>query len=414
MSGDDVTRSDKAHVWHPFTDMAKWCDPAHQPLVIERAEGVYLFDREGKRYLDGNASIWTNIHGHNHPHINAAITAQLEKIAHCSFLGTANEPAARLAGRLVGLFPPDTLTRVFFSDDGSTAMECAMKMALQFWQLEGHPERCEFAAFDRAYHGDTFGATALGGIATFHARFEKLGLRVHRLNSIADLVQLDSSKLAGIAIEPLIQGAAGMRTWREGMLGELRAWCDREDVLLILDEVMTGFGRTGKMFACDHEGVVPDFIALAKGLSGGYLPLAATLTNQRVFQAFDGNPFYYGHSYSGNPLGCAAALANLELFEIEQTLQALPGKIRRLRAELESLEGVGEIRQCGMIAGIDLPGGDGRLGAEVCSRARQLGLLTRPILDTIVLMPPLSISEGQIGEMVAMLGQAIARTPNSA
>ncbi len=178
MPDDAITRADKAHVWHPFTDMAPWCSEGHEPLVIERGEGIYLFDREGTRYLDGNASIWTNIHGHNHPHINAAITGQLEKIAHCSFLGTTNEPAARLAAQLVSLFPPETLTKVFFSDDGSTAMECAMKMALQFWQLSGRPERCEFAAFDRAYHGDTFGATALGGIATFHARFEKLGLKV--------------------------------------------------------------------------------------------------------------------------------------------------------------------------------------------------------------------------------------------
>ncbi len=199
-----------------------------------------------------------------------------------------------------------------------------------------------------------------------------------------------------------------MRTWPAGMLRELRDWCDREDVLLILDEVMTGFGRTGKMFACEHEDVVPDFIALAKGLSGGYLPLAATLTTPRIFETFDGNPFYYGHSYSGNPLGCAAALANLEVFEIERTLEQLPSKIERLGRELAQLEGVGEVRQCGLIAGIDLPGGDGSLGAQVCQRARSLGLLTRPVLDTIVLMPPLAISEDQIGEMVSMLGKSIA------
>lgn len=407
MPEDDIIRADKNHVWHPFTDMRAWCADGHEPLVIERGAGVYLFDSEGKRYLDGNASIWTNIHGHNHPHINAAVTAQLQKIAHCSFLGATNEPAARLAEKLVGLFPPDTLTKVFFSDDGSTAMECAMKMALQYWQLRGNSERCEFAAFDRAYHGDTFGATALGGIAVFHARFEKLGLKVHRLNSADDLGKLDASKLAGIAIEPLIQGAAGMRTWPAGMLRALRDWCDREDVLLILDEVMTGFGRTGKMFACEHENVVPDFIALAKGLTGGYLPLAATLTTGRVFEAFDGNPFYYGHSYSGNPLGCAAALANLEVFEMEQTLEKLPAKIARLREELAKLQGVGEIRQCGLIAGVDLTGGDGTLGAGVCQAARQLGLLTRAILDTVVLIPPLVISEEQVVEMVSMLGSAL-------
>ncbi len=405
---DDIAGADKAHVWHPFTDMATWCAGGHEPLVIERGEGVYLFDNGGRRYLDGNASIWTNVHGHQHPHIDAAIKAQLDKVAHVSFLGTANGPAARLAEKLVGLFPDDTLTKVFYSDDGSTAMECAMKMALQFWQLQGDPQRCEFAAFDRAYHGDTFGATALGGIAIFHARFEKLGLKVHRLASVDDLQKLDANKLAGIAIEPLIQGAAGMRVWPEGMLRSLRDWCDREDVLLILDEVMTGFGRTGKMFACEHEEVVPDFIALAKGLTGGYLPLAATLTTQRVFEAFDGNPFYYGHSYSGNPLGCAAALANLEVFELERTLEGLPDKIARLRGELAKLEGVGEIRQCGLIAGIDLPGGDGSLGAKVCRAAREFGLLTRPVLDTVVLMPPLAISEEQIVEMVGMLGEAWA------
>ena len=407
MSDEATIRAYKQHVGHPLTDMAPWCSDEHEPLVITRGEGVYLFDDEGNRYLDGNASIWTNIHGHNHPHINAGLAAQLEKLAHCSFLGTANEPAALLAERLVSLFPPDTLTKVFYTDDGSTAMECAMKMAVQYWQLQDRPERCEFAAFDRAYHGDTFGAAALGGIATFHARFEKLGLKVHRLHTSDDLQNIDTSKLAGIAIEPLIQGAAGMRTWPAGMLKEIRDWCDAEDVLLILDEVMTGFGRTGKMFACEHEGVVPDFIALAKGLTGGYLPLAATLTTQRVFQAFDGNPFYYGHSYSGNPLGCAAALANLEVFEIEHTLEHLPTKIERLREELAKLERVGEIRQCGLIAGIDLPDGDGKLGARVCQTARAHGLLTRPVLDTVVLMPPLAISEDQIGEMVAMLGSAI-------
>ena len=409
MSKDKIIRADKAHVWHPFTAMADWCAEGYEPLVIERGEGVYLFDADGKRYLDGNASIWTNIHGHNHPHLNAAITAQLEKHAHSSFLGTTNAPAAQLAEKLVSLFPADTLTKVFYSDDGSTAMECAMKMALQFWQLEGQPQRCEFAAFDRAYHGDTFGATALGGIASFHARFEKLGLKVHRLNSLDDLEKLDATKLAGIAIEPLIQGAAGMRVWPKGMLRDLRTWCDHGDVMLILDEVMTGFGRTGTMFAYEQEDVVPDFIALAKGLTGGYLPLAATLTNQRVFDAFNGETFYYGHSYSGNPLGCAAALANLEVFEKEQTLASLPAKINRLRDELAQLENVGEIRQCGLIAGVDLLDGDGKLGAKVCQAARDFGLLTRPVLDTIVLMPPLAISEEQIAEMVGALEKAIAQ-----
>jgi adenosylmethionine-8-amino-7-oxononanoate aminotransferase len=425
MSVDDLRQADKRHLWHPFTAMRDWCAPGHEPLVLVEGRGSTLIDAEGREYLDGNSSIWTNIHGHSHPKIVAALREQAGKLAHSSFLGLTNEPAIRLAEKLTAFFPPDTLTRVFYSDDGSTAIEVALKMAGQFHQLTGHPERCRFAAFEHAYHGETAGAAALGGIAAFHARFAPPGVPVVRVADLAALEALDRptlASLAGVVIEPLIQGAAGMRTWPRGLLRDLRAWCDRHGVFLLLDEVMTGFGRTGKMFACEHEGVVPDFIALAKGLTGGTLPLAATLTTERVFRAFLGDyaemkTLFYGHSYCGNPLGCAAALASLAIFEEERTLEQLPTKIRRMEellGELASGPHVGALRQCGFMAGLDVVRADGtpypwtdQTGARVCAAARRHGLLTRPIRDTVVLMPPLSFTEAELERSVAALRAAI-------
>ena len=425
MSADILRQIDKMHLWHPFTQMRDWCAPEHDPLVIVEGRGSTLIDSEGREYLDGNSSIWTNIHGHSHPKIVAAIQAQVAKLAHSSFLGFTNEPAIRLAEKLVGLFPAHTLTRVFFSDDGSTAIEVAMKMAVQYHQLTGQPERCRFAAFDHAYHGDTAGAASLGGIGAFHDRFAAMSFPVVRVADMAALRSLDKptiDSLAAVVIEPLVQGAGGMRLWPEGLLRELRAWCDGNGVFLILDEVMTGFGRTGKMFACQHEGVVPDFIALAKGLTGGTMPLAATLTTEKVFEAFLGDyaemkTLFYGHSYCGNPLGCASALANLEVFEEEKTLDRLQPKIAFLRdllAELSAHPNVGDIRQCGFIAGIDVVGKSGapypwqdQTGARVCVAARKHGLLTRPIRDTLVLMPPLIFSEKELEQSVAALRLAI-------
>jgi len=346
-------------------------------------------------------------------------------LAHSSFLGFTNEPAIRLAGKLVGLFPPETLTRVFYSDDGSTAIEVALKMAVQYHQLTGRPERSRFAVFENAYHGDTAGAASLGGIAAFQDRFASLSFPVVRVPDLAALEALDeqtASTLAGVVIEPLIQGAAGMRTWPRGLLRDLGAWCDRRGVFLILDEVMTGFGRTGKMFACQHEDVVPDFIALAKGLTGGTMPLAATLTTERVFEAFLGDyaemkTLFYGHSYCGNPLGCAAALASLEVFQDEQTLPRLQPKIRRmgeLLCDLAAEANVGAVRQCGFMAGIDVVRSDGspypwqeETGGKVCRAARAYGLLTRPVRDTLVLMPPLCFTEDELGRAVAALRAGI-------
>ncbi|MEI8310653.1 MAG: aminotransferase class III-fold pyridoxal phosphate-dependent enzyme, partial [Verrucomicrobiota bacterium] len=268
---------DKTHGWHPFTQMKAWCADDHEPIILVEGEGAVLRDSRGREYIDGNSSIWTNIHGHGHPKITGAIRDQLGRVAHVSFLGTTNAPAAELAGRLAGLFPTGTLSRVFFSDDGSTAVEAAMKMAIQFWQLSGVPARKRFVAFDQAYHGDTAGAASLGGIGAFHDRFAGHHFPVDRISDPSELDGLAHGEIAAVVIEPLIQGAAGMRVWPRGLLRRLREKCDAIGALLILDEVLTGFGRTGTMFACEQENVIPDFLCLAKGLTGGYLPLAATV-----------------------------------------------------------------------------------------------------------------------------------------
>lgn len=411
---------DQAHCWHPFTQHSQWCAPDFEPLVLVEGNGALLRDSHGREYIDGNSSIWTNIHGHRHPRLDAALHAQVDRIAHTSFLGFTNPPAARLAAELCSFWPDGTLTRCFFSDDGSTAIEVSLKMAVQFWQQTGKPEKRRFVAFANAYHGDTMGASSLGGIPLFHGRFAAWQFPVTLVNTIEELDALNADELAAIVIEPLIQGAAGMRLWPQGMLARLREWCTAHDVFLILDEVMTGFGRTGKMFACEHENVVPDFIALAKGITGGYLPLAATLTTERVFNAFLGGvdrTLYYGHSYTGNQLGCSVALASLEIFREERVLERLRGQIAlltKLLAELSQHRHVADVRQCGFIAGIEVrrdktepyPAAD-LIGSKICLSARQYGLLTRPIRDTIVLMPPYCITDDQLTQAVNAVRAAI-------
>ncbi len=408
---------DKTHVWHPFTPMRDWCAAGYEPLLLVRGEGCWLWDQHGNKYLDGNSSIWTNIHGHNHPRINAAIKSQLDRVAHTSFLGFTHEPASRLAAELVALFPANTLNKVFYSDNGSTAIESALRMALQYWNQNGKPERDTILTFDSAYHGDTLGAASLGGIPLFKGSANQFGYAIERVRDLAALQEVDSAagaRLAAVVIEPLIQGAAGMRLWPPGMLEKIEKWCRERDVFLILDEVMTGFGRTGRMFACEHENLVPDFICLAKGLTGGYLPLAATLTTQRVFDGFLGEAneqraFYYGHSYTGSQLGCAAALASLDVFRDERVIAGLPAKQAKFREMLGSLVNhprVREIRQCGLIAGIELAGAE-TIGSEVCLAARKHGLLTRPIRNTVVLMPPLCVSDEEMALMVEAVRKAI-------
>jgi adenosylmethionine---8-amino-7-oxononanoate aminotransferase len=411
---------DKARVWHPFTAMQEWCSPGHEPMVLVSGRGAVLRDSEGREYLDGNSSIWTNIHGHNHPRINEAIREQLGRVAHTSFLGFTNAPAILLAGELVKIAAPEVLTRVFYSDDGSTAIEVAIKMALQYFQIIGRTQRTRFVAFENAYHGDTLGAASLGGIDLFHGRFSQHQFPVTHVASMAALEALtDPDSIAAVVIEPLIQGAAGMRVWPHAMLTALRAWCDAHGVLLIYDEVMTGFGRTGKMFAFQNENhAAPDFLAVAKGLTGGYMPLAATLTTEKIFRAFDGHTFFYGHSYCGNQLACAAALASLQIFGEETVIPSLQPKIHLFESRLDRLRAlphVREVRQCGFIAGIELgvPGGAPfdptlRTGAKVCIAARKYGLLTRPINDTIVLMLPLCVSQAQINQACDAITCAIS------
>src|SRR6266513_2215292 len=366
----DLIATDKQFVWHPFTNMPEWCAPAHEPIVIVEGHGAILRDSRGREYIDGNSSIWTNIHGHNHPRINLAVREQLEQIAHSSFLGTTNPAAIELAREIVELFPQKTLSRAFYSDDGSTGIEAALRIAAQFFQMRGE-KRNLFVAFRSGYHGDT-------------------------------------------------AGAAGMRIWPAGTSAAVRDWCNRNGALMIADEVMTGFGRTGKMFASEHENALPDIMVLGKGLSGGYLPLAITLTTEAIFSQFDGSvtdgrALAYGHSYTGNALGCAAARASLAIFREENVLENLQPKIKELDSQLRQLRGlpgVTEVRQCGFIAGIAMD--DAGAANEVCRRARDYGLLTRNIRETIVLMPPLCITDGQLERAVSALTEAIchaARQP---
>jgi adenosylmethionine-8-amino-7-oxononanoate aminotransferase len=409
----DLITLEKRHLWHPFTPMQAWCAEEHEPLMLVSGKGCTLTDQHGRDYLDGNSSIWTNIHGHNHPTITAAIHAQLDRVAHTSFLGFTLEPAIQLGKQLVDLMPGSALSRVFFSDNGSTAIESAIRMALQFWKQNAHPERDTILAFDRAYHGDTLGAASVGGIPIFKGSGNDFGYRVQRVPTLdaLDLLTDDQvSHLSAVIIEPLIQGSAGMRLWHKGMLAQLSAWCRERDIFLILDEVMTGFGRTGSMFACQQEGVVPDFLCLAKGITGGYLPLAATMTTERVFDGFigPGRAFYYGHSYTANQLGCAAALGSVQVFREERVMDHLHVKIAHFTELLQSLRdlpAVIDIRQCGLIAGIEIgPSPPEELrGVKACLAARKHGLLTRPIADTLVLMPPLSVTDDEMTRMVQAL-----------
>lgn len=424
ISIEEAIEWDKKHCWHPFTRQSEWCAPEHTPLMIERADGVWLYDSEGNGYIDGNASIWTNIHGHNHPVLNEAIKKQLNKVAHTSFLGFGHPLASELAYKLSSFFPKKTLSRVFFSDDGSTAIECALKMALQYRMQNGQSEKKEFIAFCNGYHGDTMGAAALGGVSAFFKRFESFGMKVRFVNDLEELKKISASELtriAGVVVEPLIQGVNQMHVWQSGMLHELREWTTQQDIHLILDEVMTGFGRTGEMFACQKENVIPDFLCLAKGLTAGYMAMAATLVRENIYDAFLGEAdkaFYYGHSYTANPLGCAVALASLELFKTEQTISSVKEKSLFLEQQLNllssNIDEIYETRRCGLVAGIELRNSDStkfdsslKIGEKVCFAARKYQLLTRPILDTIVFLPPLSITRDEIEISFAALEAAI-------
>jgi adenosylmethionine-8-amino-7-oxononanoate aminotransferase len=417
-----LIESDRRCLWHPFTQQQAW-EREEPPVVIEHGEGSRLYDTDGNAYLDGVSSLWCNVHGHRHPVIDAAVTAQLGRVAHSTMLGLSHEPAITLAERLLAISPPG-LTRVFYSDSGSTAVEVALKMAFQHARQKGDVRRTRFISLENAYHGDTLGSVAVGGIDTFHSLYEPLlfdGWRAPAgdLEAMARLLAEHGDEVAAVIVEPLVQGAAGILLSPPGYLRGLRELCDEHGVLLICDEVATGFGRTGEMFACQHEDVTPDLMCVGKGLTGGYLPLAATLTTERIYEGFlgrpeDGRTFFHGHTFTGNPLACAAALATLEVFEQERTLEQLQPKIELLHRNLDRrvavLPLVAEVRQRGFMVGIQLVGGQPgeRLGHQVTLAARSRGVLIRPLDDVVVLMPPLSISEADVCRLVAVTASAIA------
>ncbi|MDE0485303.1 MAG: adenosylmethionine--8-amino-7-oxononanoate transaminase [Candidatus Poribacteria bacterium] len=441
---------DKDYLWHPFTQMRDWL--TDEPIIIERGEGVYLIDIDGNRYLDGIASMWTNVHGHNHPELNAALKAQLDRIAHSTLLGYSNIPAIQLAQKLVEI-TPSGLNKVFYSDNGSTAVEVALKMAYQYWQHKGQPQRNLFVHFDKAYHGDTVGAMSVGGIESFHSTFSSLlfkSIRVsvpetytppksvdtpknlsaelvktHWLNAVERVLSEHSKQIAGIILEPLIQGAGGMLISPKGFLKELAALAKKCETLLIVDEVMTGLGRTGKMWACEHENVTPDLLCTAKGLAAGYLPLAATLTTDEIYNAFLGEyrdlkTFFHGHTFTGNPLACAVALENIAIFERENLLDRLQITVKHFNKRLQEfyvLPHVGDVRVCGMAAGVELMKYpetntpypfEEKVGIRVCKAALAQGAILRPLVNTIVLMPPLQISISELDSLLDITYRAIS------
>jgi adenosylmethionine-8-amino-7-oxononanoate aminotransferase len=414
--------ADRTHIWHPFTQQRGWCEE-EPPLVIDRAAGTNLYDADGNAYIDGVASLWCNVHGHRHPAIDAAIRAQLDRVAHSTMLGLTHEPAIELARKLLAVAPSE-LTRVFYSESGSAAVEIALKMAFQFWAQRGEPSRTRFICLENSYHGDTLGAVSVGGIELFHSLyrpllFDSLRARAGDADHLEELLEHHGLQTAAVIVEPLVQGAAGMLMQPDGYLRRVRELCDAHDVLMICDEVATGFGRTGSMFACEHEEVTPDLMCVGKGLTGGYLPLAATLSTEPVYDAFLGEfdlfrTFFHGHTYTGNPLASAAAIASLELFQREHTLEMLQPKIellsRLLAQRVAFLPGVAEIRQRGFMVGIELieqPVAD-RIGHQVTLAARRRGAIIRPLGDVVVLMPPLAISEADLRRLVAITAASIA------
>lgn len=438
-----LSRWDKECIWHPFTQMADW--EKEDPCIIESGRGCYLRDVKGKRYFDGVSSLWCNVHGHRVHRLDKSIRRQLKRIAHSTFLGLSNVPAIQLAKKLIEIVPSG-LKRVFYSDSGSEAVEIALKMAYQYWQLKGETNRKKFVHLTNAYHGDTIGAVSVGGIDLFHSTygpllFETVSVtapyqyrdsfsgteeeyRDHCLKILEETVINHKGEIAALIMEPLIQGAAGMITHPKGYLSGVREITKKHNILLIVDEVATGFGRTGRMFACEHENVVPDIMCLAKGLTGGYLPLAATVTTEDIYSAFLGKyeefkAFFHGHTYTANPLACTAALANLEIFEKDRLIEKLQPKIEFLKTALgkiAKLRHVGDIRQVGLMVGIELvrnrkdnapyPAVE-KIGAKVIREAKSLRVILRPLGDVIILMPPLASSIPMLKRLIRVVHRSI-------
>lgn len=436
---------DKKYIWHPFTQMTEW--QSAPQIVIASGKGSILTDIHGKKYIDGVSSLWVTVHGHRKKELDAAVSAQLKKVAHSTLLGLSNVPAVLLAEKLVQITPPG-LTKVFYSDSGSTSVEIALKIAFQYWQQKGPKFRnkTKFISLKEAYHGDTLGSVSVGGIDLFHQIYKPLLFGSYKIESPycyrcslgkaypnCKLACVDSAEAvirrhrhesAALIIEPLVQGAAGMLLQPPGYLAKIRQLCSKYNILMIADEVATGFGRTGALFACEHEEVKPDILCTAKGITGGYLPLAATLTTEEIYQGFLGTyqefkAFFHGHTYTGNPLACAAAIASIDLFQKEKTMTKLQKKIALLSQELScfsTLEHVGEIRQRGFMVGIELVRNkrtkepyapEDRIGVRVILDCRKQGLIIRPLGNVIVLMPPLSISPAELKKLVRIVYSSI-------
>ncbi|MEH7463252.1 adenosylmethionine--8-amino-7-oxononanoate transaminase [Bacillus thuringiensis] len=440
---EELAQKNKDYVWHPFTQMKDYLED--DPVIIERGEGRKLYDVNGKGYWDGVSSIWLNVHGHHVQELDDAIREQLNKVAHSTLLGIANVPSILLAEKIIEIVP-NGLKKVFYSDSGATSVEIAIKMAFQYWQHKGKANKKKFITMKEAYHGDTIGAVSVGAIDMFHQVYSTLlfdTLKVpypytyrspygedqqmivkKHLEEMEDLLRNNHEEVAAVIVEPLVQGASGIITMPDGYLKGLRELCTAYNVLLITDEVATGFGRTGKMFACEHEGITPDILTAGKGLTGGYLPVAITVTTDEIYRAFLGDyeeqkTFFHGHSYTGNPLGCAVALANLKLFETTNLIEAVSHKAEYIAKRLEVLQGfkhVGDIRQRGFMIGIELVQNketkeayswQERVGVKVCKRARDLGMILRPLGNVVVFMPPLASTIVELEDMIAILQQAI-------
>jgi adenosylmethionine-8-amino-7-oxononanoate aminotransferase len=420
---------DLTAVWHPFTQHSLWGDD--EPLVIDRAEGMHLIDTDGRRYLDGVSSLWVSVHGHRVPEIDAAVRDQLAKVAHSTFLGLTHEPGITLAEQLIALAPPTAdapsgrtagpLRRVFYAGDGSSAVEAALKMAYQAAAQRGE-HRPLFVSVAEGYHGDTLGAVSVGGIATFHAAYRQILLRTRQipspfrvgtaaaLEALQQLLDSEGDQVCAVIIEPMVQAAAGMLTHDADFVRGARELSRQAGALLIADEVATGLGRTGMMWAVEHAGVTPDLLTCGKGLSGGYLPLSAVLATEEVYASFLGAPesdrtFFHGHTYTANPLACAAAIANLRLMAEHDTVRRaarVGERLGALLAPLNEMSGVVQVRRCGTMAGVEVASRGSRTGFEICRLARKRGVLLRPLSDVVVLMPPLAIGDEDLDELAAV------------
>ncbi len=431
LAREQVIALDKAHVWHPYTAMAEYIAETN-PLVIERASGSRLFDVDGRAYLDGNSSWWCAALGHNHPRLVRALAAQAERLCHTALGGITHEPVALLAKQLVKLAPPG-LEHVFFSDNGSTSVEVALKMSLQYWAQNGRPERTRFVAFDGAFHGETLGVTALGGVEVFRRPFSSVIMECLRVPAASDgferafstlesILAKDADTIAAVVLEPMVQGAAGMRMYDAEFLRSARALTSKHDVFLVLDEVFAGYGRTGPMWASEHAGVAPDLMCTAKGFTGGMLPMAATLATRRIFEGFFGGSersFFYGHTFTGNPLGAALAIEVLKVYEEECVLERAAAKAQRIRgafAEFLTIPGVIASRSLGMIGALELGGRQGyleRSGLSVYHEALRRGAYLRPLGNVVYIAPPLNIADADLDELLGIVADSVRAVTTS-